>query len=70
MDGGLGLIDTPSGFVALGLGGGLGFSGLMPPSQCGPEYTSGAKSPSFHLRSKSAAALLTVSPIPTNLFQG
>lgn len=60
-------------FVAaggLGLGGGLGFSGLMPPSQCGPEYTSGARSPAFHLASKSAAALLTVSPMPTNRFQG
>ena len=34
VDGGLGLADTPSGFVALGLGGGVGFSGFMPHSQC------------------------------------
>ena len=61
---------APSGLGAAGLGGGLGFSGLMPPSQCGPEYISAAKSPSFHLASKSAAALFTVSPTPTNRFHG
>ena len=59
-----------SGLGAAGFGGGLGFSGLIPPSQCGPEYMSAAKSPSFHLASKSAAALFTVSPTPTTRFHG
>ena len=59
-----------SGLGAAGFGGGLGFSGLIPPSQCGPEYISAPNSPSFHLASKSAAALFAVSPTPTNRFHG
>lgn len=59
-----------SGLGAAGFGGGLGFSGLIPPSQWGPEYMSAANSPSFHLASKSAAALFAVSPTPTNRFHG
>ena len=59
-----------SGLGTAGFGGGLGFSGLIPPSQWGPEYMSAANSPSFHLASKSAAALFAVSPTPTNRFHG
>ena len=59
-----------SGLGAAGFGGGLGFSGLIPPSQWGPEYMSAANVPSFHLTSKSAAALFAVSPTPTNRFHG
>ena len=50
--------------------GGAGFSGLMPPSQDGPEYISAVKPLVFHLSSKSAAALLGVSPTPRTSFHG
>lgn len=53
-----------------GFGGGAGFSGLMPPSQEGPEYMSAVRPLVFHFSSKSAAALLGVSPVPTTSFQG
>ena len=59
-----------AGFAAGGFGGGLGFSGLIPPSQWGPVYMSSASPASFHFFSKSAAALLGVSPMPTVRFQG
>ncbi len=52
------------GAAAAGLGG-AGRSGLMPPSQLGPVYISGDSPLAFHLSSKSAAALLEVSPVPT-----
>ena len=54
---------------AAGLGG-AGLSGLMPPSQAGPEYMFAVKPFVFHFSSKSAAALLGVSPRPMTLFQG
>ncbi|MBX3331881.1 MAG: hypothetical protein KF722_15855 [Nitrospira sp.] len=50
--------------------GGAGLSGLMPPSQAGPEYMSAVKPFVFHFSSKSAAALLGVSPTPVTSFQG
>ena len=50
--------------------GGAGFSGLMPPSQDGPEYISAVKPLVFHFSSKSAAALFGVSPTPVTSFQG
>lgn len=50
--------------------GGNGRSGLIPLSQLGPEYISGARPVAFHFSSKSAAALLGVSPFPTILFHG
>lgn len=50
--------------------GGAGFSGLIPPSQDGPEYISAVKPLVFHFSSKSAAALFGVSPIPVTSFQG
>ena len=56
--------------AAAGFGGGLGFSGLIPPSQWGPVYISPANPASFHLFSKSAAARLGESPIPTVRFHG
>lgn len=54
---------------AAGLGG-AGLSGLMPPSQAGPEYMSAVKPFVFHFSSKSAAALFGVSPTPVTSFQG
>jgi len=45
-----------AGFGAAGCLGGAGFSGLMPPSQEGPEYISAASPLAFHFSSKSAAA--------------
>ena len=54
---------------AAGLGG-AGLSGLMPPSQAGPEYMFAVKPFVFHFSSKSAAALFGVSPRPMTLFQG
>ena len=68
--------DAASGFASglgvagFGFGGGLGFSGLIPPSQWGPEYISAASPFSFHFASKSAAALLGFSPVPIVRFQG
>ena len=50
--------------------GGAGFSGLMPPSQEGPEYISAERPFVFHFSSKSAAALFGVSPLPTTSFHG
>lgn len=50
--------------------GGAGLSGLMPPSQAGPEYMSAVKPFVFHFSSKSAAALFGVSPTPVTSFQG
>ncbi len=50
--------------------GGAGFSGLIPPSQEGPEYISAVKPLVFHFSSKSAAALFGVSPTPVTSFQG
>ena len=58
------------GAVAAGFGaaggaagfGGAGRSGLIPPSQEGPEYISAASPLAFHFSSKSAAALFGVSP--------
>lgn len=57
------------GVVVAGLGG-AGLSGLMPPSQAGPEYMSAVKPFVFHFSSKSAAALFGVSPTPVTSFQG
>lgn len=57
------------GVVVAGLGG-AGLSGLMPPSQAGPEYISAVKPFVFHFSSKSAAALFGVSPTPMTSFQG
>ena len=51
-----------SGLGAAGGLGGAGFSGLMPPSHDGPEYMSAESPLAFHFSSKSAAALLGVSP--------
>ena len=65
---GLGGGDDFGGGVA-GLGG-AGLSGLMPPSQAGPEYMSAVKPFVFHFSSKSAAALFGVSPTPVTSFQG
>ena len=61
--------------AAAGLGGtaglgGAGLSGLMPPSQAGPEYMSAVRPFVFHFSSKSAAALFGVSPTPMTSFQG
>jgi hypothetical protein len=67
---GLGFEAGFSAGSAAGFGGGLGFSGLIPPSQWGPVYISSASPAAFHLFSKSAAARLGVSPIPTRRFQG
>lgn len=50
--------------------GGAGFSGLIPPSQDGPEYIFAVKPLAFHFSSKSAAALFGVSPTPVTSFQG
>lgn len=50
--------------------GGAGLSGLMPPSQAGPEYISAVKPLVFHFSSKSAAALFGVSPVPVTSFHG
>ena len=50
--------------------GGAGFSGLIPPSQDGPEYISWVRPLAFHFSSKSAAALLGVSPVPITSCQG
>lgn len=57
------------GVVVAGLGG-AGLSGLIPPSQAGPEYMSAVKPFVFHFSSKSAAALFGVSPTPITSFQG
>ncbi len=65
---GLGEVTGLGGGVA-GLGG-AGLSGLMPPSQAGPEYMSAVKPFVFHFSSKSAAALFGVSPTPVTSFQG
>jgi hypothetical protein len=54
---------------AAGLGG-AGFSGLIPPSQEGPEYISVVRPLVFHFSSKSAAALFGVSPTPVTSFHG
>ncbi len=54
---------------AAGLGG-AGLSGLMPPSQEGPEYMSDVRPLVFHFSSKSAAALFGVSPTPKTSFHG
>ena len=61
--------DT-AGLGAAGGLGGTGFSGLMPPSQEGPEYISAERPLAFHFSSKSAAALFGVSPLPTTSFHG
>ena len=58
------------GFGAVGGLGGAGRSGLIPPSQAGPEYISGVSPLVFHFSSKSAAALFGVSPFPMTSFQG
>ena len=50
--------------------GGAGFPGLIPFSHAGPEYMVVVKPLVFHFSSKSAAALLGVSPIPVTSFQG
>jgi len=50
--------------------GGAGFSGLIPFSHAGPEYKSAVSPLVFHFSSKSAAALLGVSPIPMTSFHG
>ena len=50
--------------------GGAGFSGLIPPSQEGPEYISAVRPLVFHFSSKSAAALFGVSPTPVTSFHG
>lgn len=50
--------------------GGAGLSGLIPPSQAGPEYMFAVKPFVFHFSSKSAAALFGVSPTPMTSFQG
>ena len=55
--------------AAAGLGG-AGFSGLIPPSQDGPEYISVERPLAFHFSSKSAAALFGDSPVPTTPFHG
>jgi len=52
------------GMLGLGGGVGFGFSGLIPPSQWGPEYISVESPFCFHFCSKSAAALFGVSPSP------
>ena len=62
-------VDTADLGAAGGLGG-AGFSGLMPPSQEGPEYMSVERPFVFHFSSKSAAALFGVSPLPTTSFHG
>ncbi len=65
--------DVVAATVDLGGAGGLGgagFSGLMPPSQEGPEYISAERPFVFHFSSKSAAALFGVSPLPTTSFHG
>ena len=54
---------------AAGLGG-AGRSGLIPPSQDGPEYMSAVRPFVFHFSSKSAAALFGVSPTPVTSFHG
>jgi hypothetical protein len=59
-----------AGFAAAAGLGGAGFSGLIPPSQDGPEYISAESPFAFHFSSKSAAALFGDSPVPTTLFQG
>ncbi len=79
-DGVGGVEEVPTGAAGVGGGvtafggaagfGGAGFSGLMPPSQEGPEYISAVKPFVFHLSSKSAAALFGVSPTPVTSFQG
>jgi len=66
---------APAAGAAGGLGGAAGFggagrSGLIPPSQEGPEYISAASPLPFHFSSKSAAALFGVSPAPTTSFHG
>src|SRR5215207_9631051 len=72
---GLAAGDVAAEAGAAGLGGaagfgGAGFSGLMPPSQAGPEYMSAVNPFPFHFSSKSAAALFGVSPTPKTSFQG
>jgi len=65
--------DAAAGAVGLGAAGGLGgagLSGLIPPSQEGPEYMSAVRPFDFHFSSKSAAALFGVSPVPTTPFHG
>lgn len=59
-----------AGFGAAGGLGGAGLSGLIPPSQDGPEYISAERPFAFHFSSKSAAALFGDSPVPTTPFQG
>jgi hypothetical protein len=69
-----GTVAGLGGVAALGGGaaglGGAGLSGLMPPSQAGPEYMSAVKPLVFHFSSKSAAALFGVSPTPMTSFHG
>ncbi len=68
-----GAAGTEGGVAAFGGAagfGGAGFSGLIPPSQDGPEYISAVKPLVFHFSSKSAAALFGVSPTPVTSFQG
>jgi hypothetical protein len=68
-----GVVGAGGGIAAFGGAaglGGAGFSGLIPPSQDGPEYISAVKPLVFHFSSKSAAALLGVSPTPVTSFQG
>ena len=70
----VGVATGLGGTAAFGAGaagfGGAGFSGLIPPSQEGPEYISVVRPRVFHFSSKSAAALFGVSPIPVTSFQG
>ncbi len=64
---------APAGVAGLEAAGGLGgagFSGLIPPSQDGPEYMSAESPLAFHFSSKSAAALFGESPTPTTPFHG
>ena len=62
--------EAVAGLAVAGGFGGAGFSGLIPPSQDGPEYISAESPLAFHFSSKSAAALFGDSPIPTTPFQG
>jgi hypothetical protein len=64
VDAGAAVLAAAGGF------GGAGFSGLIPPCQAGPVYISGESPRVFHFSSKSAAARLGVSPLPTTSFQG